>query len=221
MTPTELQLWLGTHGQPVVVDGKPGPVTRAAIIAAFTNTCANAVTDSQIAAYALRLGCTAKQLRAVATVESGGSAYDAHGRPKILFERHLFSRLTAGKYDVCAFSNPDRGGYNEDSWEKLTLAACKDADAAFSACSWGKFQVLGAHWRELNYVSPIELAYSTVTGEAAHYELLVRFIEAEGLKTALKALSDDPETCRAFASRFNGPSYRQFDYHAKLARAMR
>jgi len=221
MTPTELQLWLGAHGQPVVVDGKPGPVTRAAIISAFTNVCAESVTDSQVAAYALRLGCTPKQVRAVATVESGRTAYDSQGRPKMLFERHLFHRLTEGKWSIASFSNPDNGGYKEDSWEKLTQAACKDADAAFAAASWGRFQVLGTHWRALNYVSPIDLAYSTVTGEAAHYELLVRFIEANGLKTAIKALSADPETCRAFAKAYNGPAYRDFDYHEKLARAMR
>jgi hypothetical protein len=221
MTPTELQQWLCAHGQTVAVDGKPGPQTRAAIVAAFTNTSAAAVTDEDIDRIASRLKCSILQLRAVAQVESGGSAFDKLGRPKILFERHLFHRLTDGAYSTCAFSNAQGGGYGEDSWEKLTAAACKDAKAAFSAASWGKFQVLGLHWLALQYPSPIEMAYSTVTGEAAHYEMLARYVEHNGLAPALRQLSTDPETCRDFAAGYNGPGYRNFDYHTKLARALR
>jgi hypothetical protein len=167
MTPTELQQWLCAHGQTVAVDGKPGPQTRAAIVAAFTNTSAAAVTDEDIDRIASRLKCSILQLRAVAQVESGGSAFDKLGRPKILFERHLFHRLA------------------------------------------------------LQYPSPIEMAYSTVTGEAAHYEMLARYVEHNGLAPALRQLSTDPETCRDFAAGYNGPGYRNFDYHTKLARALR
>lgn len=222
MTPTEFQQWLGAHGHPVVVDGNPGPQTRGATLQVFSNTCAAAVTDAEIEAIAARLGCTVKQIRAVALVESGGAAFDKQGRPKILFERHLFHRLTNGEWSVSLFSNPKGGGYAEDSWAKLTMAASKNARAAFSAASWGKFQVLGMHWLALGYPSAIDMAYSTVTGEAAHYEMLVRFIEANGLKGAMMALSSDAETCRPFAKHYNGPNYEANGaYHEKLARAMR
>jgi hypothetical protein len=61
-----------------------------------------------------------------------------------------------------------------------------------------------------------------VLSEAAHYELLAQFIEANGLKDELARLSPDPETCRAFARAYNGPAYeRNGAYHVKLARAMR
>jgi hypothetical protein len=221
MTPIEFQQWLGAHGHPVVVDGQLGPQTRAAILAVFSNTCAPAVTDDEIKALAARLGCEEKQIRAVAQVESGGAAFDKQGRPKILFERHLFHRLTNGEFSPATFSNAKGGGYAEDSWQKLALAACKNPRAAFSSASWGKFQVLGMHWAALEYPSAIELAYSTVTGEAAHYEMLARFIERNGLKDELRALSSDPEDCRAFAKAYNGPAYERFDYHTKMARAMR
>lgn len=221
MNPTEFQQWLNAHGASILVDGKPGAITRAATRAVFTNPSAPAVTDSEIAAIALRLGCTPKQVRAVAKVESGGAAFDKQGRPKILFERHLFHRLTDGKFSVSVFSNSDGGGYGEDSWEKLTQAACKDADAAFAAASWGRFQVLGLHWKALGYPSPIDMAYTAVTSEAGHYTMLARYVEANGMKPAIKALSTDPETCRAFAKGYNGPAYRQFNYHVKLAEAMK
>jgi hypothetical protein len=221
MKPDELQRWLVAHGQPVTVDGKPGPQTRAAIIAAFTNKTAPAVSASDIDALAARLGCSAKQVLAVSRVESGGAGFDDQGRPKILFERHLFHRITAGKHGIASFSNPKGGGYAEDSWRKLTEAACKDAAAAFSSASWGKFQVLGLHWKTLGYASPIEMAHSAVESEAAHYEMLARYIEHNGLKDEMRALSTNPETCRGFAAGYNGPGYRKFDYHTKLAVAMR
>lgn len=221
MNATQLQTWLNAHGATLTVDGNPGPMTRAAIKEVFANPCAPAVTDAQIAVLAARLGCTVAQLRAVSAVESGAAGFDRHGRPKILFERHLFHRLTDGKWSPSAFSQAKGGGYAEDSWAKLQLAACKDPDAAFSACSWGKFQVLGLHWSALDYPSPIELAYSCVTGEAAHYELLARYIERNGLVGPLRALSGDPEDNRLFARGYNGPAYERFRYHIKLAEALR
>lgn len=221
MTPTELQQWLVAHGQPIAIDGQPASQTRAAIIAAFTNTSAAAITDADIDGIAARLGCSAKQVRAVAAVESGGAGFDKQGRPKILFERHLFYRLTNGAFGLMPYSNPKGGGYAEDSWVKLTYAACKDAKAAFGSTSWGKFQVLGLHWLALKYPSPIEMAYSTVASEAAHFEMLARYVECNGLKDEIAQLSTDPEDCRGFAAAYNGPGYRKFSYHEKLARAMR
>lgn len=228
MSPLELQQWLAAHGQPVIPDGICGPKTRAAIIAAFANPCAAAITPVELDGIALRLGCSAKQLAAVAAVESSGGGFDRLGRPKILFERHLFHRFTDGAYSPAIFSNPQGGGYDADSWEKLTLAACKDVDAAFAATSWGKFQVLGAHagtprypgFLDLDYPSPLEMAYSCVTSEAAHYELLARYIAKGRLASAIASLSADPNDNVAFARGYNGPGFRQFDYDKKLARAM-
>lgn len=220
MSGEELQAWLNAHGASLVVDGDPGSLTRDAIRKVFTNPCAGAVTDDDIAHLATRLGCSPKQLRAVSKVESGGAGFDDEGKPKILFERHIFARLTKGKWSPAIFSNRSGGGYSEPSWDKLTLAACKDADAAFSSVSWGKFQVMGMHWSFLGYPSPIEMAYSTVTSEAAHYEMLARYIEKNGLKSKLSDISTNADDNRPLARSYNGANYHQFDYHNKLARAM-
>jgi hypothetical protein len=205
----------------VTADGVFGPISRGALIAAFTNTRAPAISPEEVVGYAAILGCTAKQLNAVAAVESSGSGFDGVGRPKILFERHLFHRLTQGKWTPAPFSEPISGGYSDDSWAKLTAACGKDPDAAFSSCSWGKFQILGAHWSKLHYDSPFGLAQSCVRSEAAQYELLVRFIETFGLSDELRALSADPDTCRPFAKAYNGPLYERNSYHRKLAQAMK
>lgn len=221
MTPTDLQKWIAAHGQPIVADGAFGPKSREALKAVFTNPCADATTDADMQVFADRLGCSVKQLKAVSLVESGGSGFDKQGRPKILFERHLFHRFTNGKHSPASYSMAQGGGYKEDSWEKLGLAAGKSPYKAFESVSWGKFQVLGMWWDELGYPSPVEMAYSAVTSEDAHYEMLIRYIEMNKMQPAVRALSTNPETNRAFAKGYNGPAYTKFDYHNKLARAMR
>ncbi len=203
------------------MDGQAGPATRAAIITALTNPAAPAVTAEEITAAAAEIGCSVKQLSAVAKVESGGSGFDRLGRPKILFERHYFYRLTQGAHGVTIYSNSKGGGYDHDSWDKLTLAACKDPDAAFASASWGKFQIMGAHWHALGFASPMDMAYQMSRGEAAHYKALVGFIKANGLVEKVKALSANPVTCAPFARAYNGPGYAQNRYDQKLADAMR
>lgn len=217
----EFQQWLVAHGQQIVVDGKGGPQTRAAIIAAFTNLEAPAVNGADIIAFASAIGCTPKQLNAIAKVESAGGGFTKSGLPKILFERHYFHRLTEGKFSPASFSNPKYGGYAEDSWEKLCFAACKDPHAAFSSASWGKFQIMGAHWNALDYRSPIAMAYTMTRSEADHYEALVRFIRANGLEDEARRLSTDPADCAPFARKYNGPAYARNRYDRKLAEAMR
>lgn len=201
-------------------DGKWGPKSRAALLDHFTNTSAPAVSDADIAGYAARLGCTVKQINAVAKVESAGGGFDNSGKPKILFERHWFHRLTDGKWSPSSFSQSTGGGYGESSWNKLSDACGHNPDAAFSSASWGKFQVMGGHWAKLGYPSAYAMAWTTAQSEADHYEMLVRYIEVFGLREELQALSDEPGDCRAFAKGYNGPAYERNDYHAKLAEAM-
>ena len=203
-------------------DGAWGPKSRNALAAAFSNPHPAALPPAEAAAIANHLGVTPRQLAAVAIVESAGGGFDRAGRPRMLFERHKFHRFTGGRHSVSTFSNPQAGGYSENSWDKLNDAIAKgEVDAAFMACSWGKFQVLGEFWRQLGHASPYALAHSTVAGEAGQYDLLCRFIAMSQLQDEMRALSANPETCRAFAKGYNGAGYARFDYHHKLADAMR
>ncbi|MBB3957047.1 N-acetylmuramidase domain-containing protein [Novosphingobium sediminicola] len=203
-------------------DGVWGDLSRKALLSTFTSANTAPLDADRIKTLAARLGVSVKQLAAVAKVEAAGSGFDKDGRPKILFERHKFHKYTGGKYSVCSFSNPQSGGYNENSWDKLLGAIVTgEVDAAFMACSWGKFQVLGEYWDDFDYASPYALALSTVASEAGHYLLLVHYVEANKLQDEMAALSTNPETCRAFARAYNGPGYTQFDYHNKLAAAMK
>lgn len=217
----ELQHWLNWRGAKLSADGLIGPATRGAFLAAFANTRAPAIAFSERQAIADDLGITPKQLNAIATVESRGGGFDVRGRPKILYERHIFHRLTNGAHSVALFSNPASGGYSHDSWDKLTQALGKDVDAAIMACSWGAFQVMGMHWAHLGYHSAIDMAHGMVVTERAHYEALSRFIRANGLTDAARRISANAETNRAFARGYNGSAYERRGYHRKLSEAMK
>lgn len=215
MNVAELQAKIGT-----TPDGAWGPLSRAALLATFTNKQANGVTPAEMRQFAERLGCSLNQLHAVAEVESSGGGFERTGRPKILYERHYFDRLTKGRWSPSSFSNPQPGGYSISSWDKLSDACGHDPDAAFASCSWGRFQVMGAHWQALGYVSPYALAWTTAQSEGDHFELLARFIEANRLQDEMRAISTNPDDCRAFASAYNGRGYARLGYHKKLAREM-
>lgn len=216
----DYQTFLNSKGAKLVVDGVGGPATRQATKDVFVNLNAKAATQAEIALLAKDLGCTLAQINAVANVESSGAGFDSKGRPKILFERHKFHSATGGKYSVTSYSNPSSGGYNEDSWEKLTQALCKDVEAAFASASWGRFQVMGFWSDEMGWKSAVDMAYSTVESEINHYKLFAGYIKLSSLQDELRKVSTNPDDCRPFAKGYNGSGYEKYDYHTKIAKEM-
>jgi len=217
----DYQTWLNSKGQNLVVDGHCGQTTREATEAVFTNLNAKAVTDEQMHTLADYMEVSYNQLTAVSNVESAGAGYDKYGRPKILYERHKFSDFTYGMFDIESWSNPDPGGYNEDSWDKLEYAIGADLRSAFKSCSWGKFQVMGFWFPNMEFCSALELAYSTVISEFHQYKLFVEYIRMNHLTDELQMVSTDPDDCRPFAKGYNGPAYEDGNYHVKIADEMK
>lgn len=220
----QLQEAIGT-----AIDGMWGPKSKAALLAHFTNREANALTPADFTAAASRLGCSSRQIRAVCRVEAAASGFDGEGLPKILFERHKFHRATSGEFSPATFSMPAAGGYTRDadhngigdSWDKLSAAiATGYVDAAFQACSWGAFQVMGEWWDELGYPSPYALAWTCVQSEGDQLELFLRYIEHFELADEVRAITSNPATCIGFAAAYNGPAFRKYAYHVKIAQMM-
>ncbi len=225
MTLADFQLWLNAHGARLIVDGKRGPKTRAAILSVFSNLRAPAVTPEEIAQFALRLGGSVKQINAVAKVESAGGGFNDQGQPKALYERHYaWKRL---KVRIPMLSDPSPGGYTldadrdgiNDSWEKVADMAMRNPLVAFESASFGKFQIMGAWAERLGYTNAIEFAWSMVQSEAAHYEALVRYIDKLGGAAHFRALSPSWQRNTAFARFYNGP--KQVGYDKRLAEARR
>lgn len=227
MTALQIQQFLNTHGAGLVEDGKGGPATRAAILEVFRNPRAPAITPAEIRLVADRLRGSTAQVAAVARVESSGGGWDLAGRLKCLWERHwMFRRV---QFAIPLLSNPKPGGYTvdadgdgiNDSWEKLADAACRWGVVAFECASFGKFQIMGGHWKALGYASPLDFVWRLSRDEAAHYDALARYIEVNRLGPAFRQISTDPESCRDFAKGYNGAAYARLGYHAKIAEAMR
>lgn len=218
------QIWLNAHGATLEVDGKDGPATRKAIIDVFRNSDAPAVTEEEIAGIAARNGFDVRALKAVAQVESSGSGWDDKGLLKCLYERHYLWRRV--KIAVPFLSNPKGGGYTidadkngiNDSWEKLAKATSLFGfDVAFECASFGKFQIMGAHWKALKYDSVAEFVWGMSRNERAHYEAFARFINTNNLRKALNQVDGDPKNCLAIAEGYNGKA--QNGYDKRIAKA--
>ena len=110
--------------------------------------------DEAIEAAARKIGCQVAVVRAVIDVESRGG-FLGNNRPKILFERHYFSRLTQGKFDAShpQISNPVWGGYQGGAreYERLAQAMGLDRSAALRSASWGAFQVMGDNYQTCGF----------------------------------------------------------------------
>ena len=213
----------------VVADGKFGPASRRALAAVLTNTNAPPLTPGDMGALADRWRVAPGIIRAIRTVEAPRGAFDATGKPTHLYERHVANRNTdpPGRF---ARSHPDlfnasgygRGGYGAYSaqFDKLADACFLDPEAAFEGCSWGAFQVLGENAVALGYASAFDFALELAKGEAQHLESFARYVEFNGLVDELRqVVPGNANSAIPFVSRYNGPGFRQFDYHTKLARA--
>lgn len=221
-----LQTWLNYHGQHVTIDGVPGPKTRRAVIEVFRNTSAPAITPAERKGFAESLGITTNQLEAVASVESAGGGWDAKGLLKCLWERHYLWRRI--KIAVPGLSAPNGGGYTSDandngindSWEKLADASLRFGfNVAAECASFGKFQVMGAHWEPLGYPSVADMILGLSRSEAAHYDQLVRFIKVNKLTNAIRQGGVTKESWTPFARGYNGKGQKGYDQ--RMAEAFR
>lgn len=178
------------------------------------------LTDDDYVRAAHLLECDTAAIRAVAAVESDGDGFHASGRPKILFEAHVFSRLTGGKYDASHpnLSSPTwnralyQGGENEH--KRLQLATTLDRPAALQSASWGKFQIMGFNWSRCGHTSLQNFINAMYRDEADHLTAFCYFIKSKGLDDELRRLD-----WAAFACGYNGKGYAANRYDERLAKA--
>ena len=168
------------------------------------------------------LGVDAVTLWAMMHVETRGCGYFASRRPKILYERHIFSGLTNGRWDSIApdVSNPQSGGYGVDGdfqYTRLAKAYNLDPstqDAALMSASWGLGQVLGTNAGMVGYGSVRDMIAAMAASEDQQLEAVVKFIQAKKLVGALQA-----KNWPAYAAGYNGGDYARNNYDTNLAQA--
>ncbi len=207
----------------LIDDGIAGPKTLAALATGRRDPKHLSLAD--LVAAADKLGVPLASVRAVNEVESSGSGFLVDGRPKILFERHIFwKRLhargidpapIAAKYPNICSQTP--GGYQGGAAEYTRLATAEliDPVAAYEAASWGAFQVMGYHRQRLGYSSIDEFVACMENSEADQLNAFVRFVAADAaLLAALRG-----KKWAAFAKLYNGPDYARYLYDVKVAQA--
>lgn len=178
------------------------------------------------AAWLLR--CEVPAIRAVALVEAGAQgAFLPTGEPIILFERHLFDRLTEARYRGARLPNapsswslvswPSPGGYGPYSKQHLRLqaAVALDRDAALKATSWGLFQILGLNHEACGYPELQRFVTAMYRSVDDHLRAFVQFVRHDArLVDAIRA-----RNWAAFAKVYNGPQYAQHNYDGRMAQA--
>jgi hypothetical protein len=183
----------------------------------FTGT-ATPLTDQGIQACADKLSVHPAELWAVLQIETRGCGYFADRRPAILFERHVFSRRTQGRFDAQApdLSNPKAGGYASGPAEyaRLERAMALDEQAAMESASWGLGQVMGYHAADLGYGSVEQFVSRMMASEDEQLAAMATFIQHHGLDQALRT-----HDWAAFARGYNGSGYAKNEYDKKLAAA--
>ena len=197
------------------------PPTEPDLSILFTSSLnpTRGLSDADFGRAAATLGAEIAAIQAVAEVETSGNAVDDHGRPRILFERHYFHRLTGGRFDQshATISAPTAGGYGKfsEQYGKLEEAYGLDADAALRSASWGRFQIMGDNCRAAGFASVREFVNALTQTEAAHLDAFVAFVAADqGMAEALRK-----KDWATFARRYNGPGYANNAYDTKLAAA--
>lgn len=167
------------------------------------------------------LECEPAAVQAVADVEAPGGGFDPDGiAPKILFEAHVFSRLTAREFDV---SHPkiSSARYNQALYiggpaehKRLQAAVALNREAALSSASWGRFQIMGFNWRIAGAKDLQDFINRMYRSEDAQLDCFVNVIKAMGLADELR-----DHRWQDFKDVYNGP--RPNDYAVRMRDAYR
>ena len=165
------------------------------------------------------LGVGASEVWAVLTVETRGFGFLSDRRPAILFERHIFSRETTGRFDARApdISSSQPGGYGglgTAQYDRLARAIALDRGAALRSASWGIGQVMGFNALTAGFTDVEDMVAQMVASEDAQLAGMARWVLSARLHLALRA-----HDWAGFARGYNGPAYAQNRYDVRLAGA--
>jgi hypothetical protein len=185
--------------------------------------------DLRVAAARLRVDVAV--IQALTEVESLGGGFLSDGQIKILYERHIMYRQLATVISAEQLHrfhntypnlvNPLAGGYatgatplERGQGEHLRLKAARFIDKSLSleACSWGMFQIMGFHWRNLGYESAVDFVLTLSKSEANQLEAFCRFVEHN--TQLLNALRSHDWT--QVARLYNGKNFAKNKYDIRL-----
>lgn len=180
---------------------------------------AKRIEDVDLPRIGSRIGVGEDEIHALMDVEAAGAGFDKLGRPKMLFEPHIFYRNLSGpKREQAvkaglAYENWKRSGYPKDSYPRLMQAMEIDETAALQAASWGLSQLLGTNFATAGYANIQAMVRAFMDDEENHLDALVSFCIKSGIDDDLRA-----HRWLEVARVYNGPG-KAAHYAAELAKA--
>ena len=156
---------------------------------------------------------------AVLQVEAAECGFLPDRRPIILFERHVFYRLTRGAFVSThpAICNPRQGGYGApgaNQYARLNQAMSLNPEAALQSTSWGIGQVLGQYFHLAGYPDVESMVTAMVDSEDAQLDAFRAYLQSTRLAAPLQA-----RDWASFARGYNGPNYASNHYDTQLSAA--
>jgi len=188
--------------------------------------------ESDLISFANQYGLELATVKAVNEIESGGKGFLINNKPKILFEGHIFwNELKKRGINPSSYYNANNKDVLYPKWTKIyyqggvkeydrlneAIALGRDPrfkDAALSSASWGCFQIMGFHAKNLGYADVNDFVSKMEINEGEHLKAFGRFLEKNGLIDHLRN-----RNWAAFANAYNGESYKLNKYDEKLAKA--
>jgi hypothetical protein len=186
------------------------------------------LTWEQIEKAAKELNVEPAALQAVYLTEASGNGYLPSGRPKILFEGHVFwKHLVKHKLDPKKYlpQNKDilyktwvKTYYKtgEAEYTRLNRAIEIHEESALCSASYGAFQMLGENYSDLGYTTVQEFVTTLATSYDGQLKTLGQYLKFKKLIAPLQN-----KDWVAVAKGYNGPKYYLNKYDEVLAKHYR
>lgn len=184
--------------------------------------------QGQLASIAQEYDLEPAVILAIQSVESGGNGFFSDGRPKILFEGHIFWRELRKKGINPEQHRPGNENIVYPSWDKtqyhggtaeydrLDKAKAIDEEAALKSASWGEFQIMGFNHAVSGYPDVFSFVEAMHTAGKAQLGSLMGYLKGNNL---LRHVRGSNKNWAKLAEGYNGPGYAANQYDVKMAKA--
>lgn len=224
----------------LVVDGAVGLKTWTKLIEKenqITGTTNKFLSENDLILFAGNFELELAAVKAVNEVESNGKGFLLIGKPRILFEGHVFWReLNKRNVNPASLLNPDTEDVLYENWTKkyykggageydrLEKAASISSnplvkEAAYCSASWGAFQIMGYHFKNLGYDSVYQYVDLMYAHEREHLNAFGKYISYYSFAGKKMVEWLRQKEWGKFANGYNGSGYAQNKYDIKLQKA--
>lgn len=180
-----------------------------------------------------RIGVGEDVIHALLTVETSGTGFDDVGRPKMLFEPHVFYRYLTGEKrtravnEGLAYKKWGTLKYPKNSYPRLEKALLIDETAALKAASWGLGQVLGMNFEAAGYDSPQAMVADFIDDEDRHLNAMINFIIENHIDDDLRRIEQKTKRGEKVTAAdwvpvvrvYNGSEFAENKYHIRANNA--